>query len=87
MNNEPLSLLGAWRTHDHARGTSRGVQAGGDRAAGGRRPSGRYRIDDQRSQKGGRAALNAALLRALLAHALYFRNTPDQVRDWIDGFN
>jgi hypothetical protein len=26
-------------------------------------------------------------LRALLADALCFRNTPDQVRDWIDGFN
>jgi hypothetical protein len=30
---------------------------------------------------------DAALLRALLVDALYFRNTSDQVRDWIDGFN
>jgi hypothetical protein len=30
---------------------------------------------------------DAAVLRALIADALLFRNTPDQVRDWIDGFN
>jgi hypothetical protein len=30
---------------------------------------------------------DAAMLRALLVDALYFRNTPDQVRYWIDGFN
>jgi hypothetical protein len=30
---------------------------------------------------------DAAVLRALIADAVLFRNTPDQVRDWIDGFN
>ena len=38
-------------------------------------------------RKADKPLYDAALLRALLADALYFRNTPNQVRDWIDGFN
>jgi hypothetical protein len=30
---------------------------------------------------------DAVLLRALMTDALFCRNTPDQMRDWIDGFN
>jgi hypothetical protein len=38
-------------------------------------------------RKSDKPLYDAAMLRALLADALFFRNTPDQVRDWIDGFN
>jgi hypothetical protein len=38
-------------------------------------------------RKSGEPLYDAALLRALMTDALLFRNTPDQVRNWIDGFN
>jgi hypothetical protein len=30
---------------------------------------------------------NTATLRLLIADVLLYRNTPEQVRDWINGFN
>jgi hypothetical protein len=88
MNNEPLSRLGAWRTHDHARVEHLAVCKQGAIVrleAGDLQGAIASMISDLR--KADEPLYDAALLRALLADALCFRNTPDQVRDWIDGFN
>jgi hypothetical protein len=38
-------------------------------------------------RKSGEPLYDAALLRVLMTDALLYRNTPDQVRNWIEGFN
>jgi hypothetical protein len=87
MNNEPLSLWGRGARMttrvEHLAVCKQGaivrLEAGDLQGAIASMISDLRRADEP--------LYDAALLRALLADALYFRNTPDQVRDWIDGFN